>query len=130
MRDRCFNPKHPWFHRYGGRGIGICARWSEFKNFLADMGEAPTGLQLDRIDNDCGYEPLNCQWTTRSVQSCNRRTSRMLTANGKTQNVATWAKELGMSRQVLRHRLEAGWTPEQAVSMSVDYGNARKMRRR
>lgn len=36
MRQRCLCDTHPHFKDYGGRGIGICARWSDFANFLAD----------------------------------------------------------------------------------------------
>lgn len=33
------------------------------------------GLTLDRIDNNSGYGPDNCRWTTPQMQSRNRRTS-------------------------------------------------------
>src|SRR5262245_32538949 len=52
MRDRCLNPKNPRWAAYGGRGITLCERWKEFVNFLADMGTAPHGLTLDRINNN------------------------------------------------------------------------------
>ena len=72
MRTRCHNPNHLCYHRYGGRGITISARWDSFLNFLEDMGERPEGRELDRIDNDGNYEPGNCRWVTRAENMRNR----------------------------------------------------------
>ncbi|WP_199570603.1 hypothetical protein [Streptomyces murinus] len=73
MIQRCTNPDHKQWANYGGRGITVCERWLDFPNFLADMGERPAGLTLDRIDNNRSYEPGNCRWADVSTQNSNRR---------------------------------------------------------
>ena len=73
MWRRCTNPKHPRYKDWGGRGITVCKRWRKFENFLADMGERPTNLTLDRRDNDGNYTPSNCRWATALEQRRNQR---------------------------------------------------------
>lgn len=65
MLRRCYEPTNKAYKYYGGRGITVCERWHEFKNFYADMGLPPTPKhQVDRIDSDKGYCPENCRWLT------------------------------------------------------------------
>jgi hypothetical protein len=76
MLTRCDNAKQKTYGYYGGRGISVCDRWRSFDSFLADMGERPSGLSLDRIDPDGDYTKANCRWATRQMQSTNRRWGR------------------------------------------------------
>jgi hypothetical protein len=73
MKQRCLNPSNPRYDDYGGRGVTVAKRWMKFENFLADMGECPAGLSLDRKKNDKGYYKRNCHWATPSQQVKNRR---------------------------------------------------------
>jgi len=77
MRSRCNNPKVTCYKYYGGRGITICDRWNDFRNFLADMGKRPKGMTIDRKNNNGDYEPGNCRWATYQEQSHSSRQTKL-----------------------------------------------------
>lgn len=118
MKNRCFNPKVPYYSNYGGRGITVCERWLKFENFFADMGLRPTGTSIDRIDVNGNYEPSNCKWSTDKEQSRNRRCNVMLTINGETKCVSEWAEIKGVSKERIRMRMIYGWPTEKLFDPS------------
>ncbi|MFA6445737.1 MAG: hypothetical protein WCW14_00605 [Candidatus Paceibacterota bacterium] len=105
MRQRCRYTGHPRYKDYGGRGISVSERWSEFLNFLEDMGERPKGGTLDRIDNDGDYSKGNCRWTSYTNQARNKRCNRIIEFQGRKQTMMEWSEELGMSIQTLSSRI-------------------------
>lgn len=116
MLDRCQNPNHSYWARYGGRGVKVYDRWKIFEDFLTDMGERPDGTTLDRINNDGNYEPGNCRWATRAQQNRNKSDTKMLTYQGKTLCIAEWARELGLDITTFWGRIRRGWSTERAIT--------------
>lgn len=122
MLQRCLNPKNPRWVDYGGRGITVCREWTEsFETFLADMGERPDGLSIERIDNAGPYCKDNCVWANITRQARNRRNNRPLTYNGKTQTIAEWAEETAIPYFTLHVRLRRGWSVERTLSEGVNH---------
>lgn len=117
MRTRCNNPHVKEYYRYGGRGIKVCDEWNNYYVFRdwAYQNGYTEELTIDRIDNNKGYSPDNCKWSTIVEQQQNRCSCHMVTYDGKTQNLTLWAKEYGISRKTIRRRLENGWPVEQAL---------------
>jgi hypothetical protein len=125
MLARCNRPANPNYAQYGGRGIMVCERWSDFAAFLADMGPRPsTKHSIDRIDNDGHYEPGNCRWATKLVQTNNTRSNHFLEYGGKRLTIAQWARETSLTVEAIRRRIRRGWPISLALTVPVDrHGN-------
>lgn len=116
MKARCENPAHPAYGYYGGRGVKVCERWRvSFEAFKEDMGEAPDGMWLDRIDNAKGYEPGNCRWVTPKESANNRRKRGQVKGSLRQR-----ARAAGMSyARVYQRVVRGGWPVELALRIPV-----------
>lgn len=116
MWSRCRWKRNASYSRYGGRGISVCDRWSDFSLFVEDMGERPVGASLDRIDPNGDYCPENCRWATCKEQARNRTDNTRLTICGRSLCVSEWCEQVGAaSDPTIRQRLKRGWPHELAV---------------
>ena len=100
MMSRCYDAADPRFSTYGARGITVCDRWHGehgFENFLADMGRKPAkNFSIDRIDNDKGYSPKNCQWATKYQQARNKTNNVRVSVDGEVMILREACKRLGV----------------------------------
>lgn len=120
MIARCENPNNPSYKDYGARGITICKEWREdfmkFYEWSINNGYSED-LSIDRIDNDKGYSPDNCRWTTKLRQNNNRRTSRYLEYDGKRMTIADWGRETGIHQSLIGVRInKLHWSVEKALT--------------
>ena len=83
MRSRCSDETAKCWKNYGGRGISVFPGWeTSFEAFLSHVGPKPhPKYELDRIDNDKGYEPGNVRWVSKSQNNRNRRTRAQVKAD-------------------------------------------------
>lgn len=129
MKQRCCNPNHKYYDLYGGRGISVCEEWLQFEPFYewAKSNGYNDKLTIDRKDNNKGYSPENCRWTTQKVQCNNRRNNVMLTCNGKTQTLTQWSEELGIGIDTLWRRMNVyGWDVEKTLTEKVVRGGYKR----
>ena len=121
LKNRCLNPNNKKFHHYGGRGISVCKKWEKsFESFIKDMGVKPNkNYTLDRIDNNKGYSPKNCRWTSYKVNNNNRRPLKpRLTINYKGKDIDFNEAIIisGLKRRTLHNRIfNLGWSVEEAM---------------
>lgn len=75
MKQRCYNPNNKRYKDYGGRSIFVCDSWrNNFTTFLKDVGLPPSKFhQLDRKDNNKGYDKENCKWSLAFENNNNKR---------------------------------------------------------
>ena len=94
MKQRCYNPNHTEYHRYGGRGIKICEEWLSDKKAFVDWAISSgyrQGLTIERVNNDGNYSPHNCKLIPKPDQSNNRSTSRRVEIDGVVRTLKDWA---------------------------------------
>ncbi len=118
MICRCYSQSASHFTYYGGRGIRVCKRWMDFRNFLLDMEpKYLAGLSIDRINSNGHYTPDNCRWATRQTQSINKRNVRFIDLNGENIALVTIAKKSGLHPETISIRMKRGMGQSAAISL-------------
>jgi hypothetical protein len=128
MKGRCSNPFRPDYKNYGGRGITYDPSWERFETFLADMGEKPSRMTLERVDNAKGYSKDNCKWASRSMQNINRRNNVFYTLNGVSKTLSEWSRQNGIGRVTMLKRIQSGVPLEVALTQKGFCGWARNQK--
>jgi hypothetical protein len=129
---RCHDPTNPMYGRYGAQGITVCKRWRESPEaFAADMGPRPSPKHVVVCRNGSGYGPANCYWELPVGED--GKIGHLITYKGKTQNLSQWAKQLRISRERMRQRVnkcqELGLPLSLAITRQSKRGRPRKSKR-
>lgn len=120
-KKRCEDKTCEFYHNYGARGISVCDEWQGIEGFNRFYEWAMShgykrGLTLDRIDNNKGYSPDNCQFVTRKYQSNNKRNNVYFTFDGVTKTLAEWCEHYDVPYGRVEARLtKMGWDIEDAL---------------
>jgi hypothetical protein len=114
MRERCERVHHHNYERYGGRGIRVCQEWREWPAFRdwANANGYHADLQIDRIDNDGHYSPINCRWVTAAKNIRNSTAAKLtefkaayIRSRAVKYAVADLADLFGVTRKTIRNVL-------------------------
>jgi hypothetical protein len=117
MRTRCENINSPAYKWYGEKGIKVCERWLDFKNFFEDIGSRPSKEHsIDRINVHGDYEPSNCRWVTMTTQQRNRSNNVIYTYKGVTASLAELSEINGCKYSTVHMRLSKGAPIELALT--------------
>lgn len=123
MKNRCYNPKATGYEYYGGAGIIVCDRWSDYFKFEEDMYESyiehvekygEKDTTIDRYPNKLGnYEPSNVRWATQEEQANNKTTNRII-IDGL--NLAQFCSKYNLEYGTTLGRLNRGWTVDEILN--------------
>jgi hypothetical protein len=125
MRERCESPSNAAFDDYGARGITVCERWQSFENFLADMGERPRGLTIERADVNGNYEPSNCRWASLLDQANNTRANVQVHSSAGKHTLANFARLHGLNYSTTRIAMKKGRRLFAGERVFVEYPGGR-----
>ena len=127
MKRRCTNPADDKYYRYGARGIKVCDEWLNWDTFFAwAEGRYRPGLSINRIDNDGGYNPENCEFTDVVSQARNKSSNHLVTAFGETKILIEWVEDprCVVTYAALQLRLtRRKWDPEKAITTPLIKNN-------
>lgn len=131
IKIRCYNKNSTVYKNYGGRGIIVCDDWRNNFQAFYDWAIAngykeeklPSGrnkYQIDRIDVNGNYEPLNCRWVTPKEQQRNRRNNKIIDYKGEKKTFAEICEENNLDYNFVANRLRRGKSILEALADKKD----------
>lgn len=132
MIRRCSEPDHQAWGRYGGRGVSVCDEWvpkhkgdgrRAFLSYVEHVtsldgysDDCLSDLELDRVDNESGYEPGNLRWATKSQNQRNRSDNVTISDEcGREWSVPEIVKASGIDRGTVHQRIKRGWELQRII---------------
>lgn len=121
INRRCNNKNDKSYKNYGGRGIKMCDDWKgnypAFEKWALSNGWKK-GLTIERNDVNGNYEPSNCSWIPKSMQSRNTRVSKHFEYDGKKLTIPEWSRITGITDITIWRRIyKRGWSIEDALTI-------------
>jgi len=113
MMSRCYNQNNEKYKDYGGRGITVCERWHDVRNFIEDIISKPENVTIDRKNVNGNYEPNNVQWASDKEQQNNKRNNVMVFFEGQKMTVTQAAEKSGIPRTTIFNRINSGKSDEE-----------------
>ena len=125
LKNRC-GKKRNYEH------VSVCKRWDTFLNFKKDMHQSyldhvaiygEKNTTIDRINNDKGYSPSNCRWSTYEEQNNNLRKNITVVYKGEKKTISNWYRHFSskINKATFAGRVKRGWTVEEAAKIPLKY---------
>ena len=105
IKTRCYKTNFPEYHRYGGRGITMCYEWKNHPEAFIKWAEShgyQNNLTIDRIDNNKGYCPENCQFITLVENNFRKPNITWIEFDGERNTAYGWGRIIGVDGDTLR----------------------------
>ena len=116
MINRCSSDAYH-ARNYKPKGITVCERWKDFRNFLADLGQRPSARHsLDRIDPFGNYEPGNVRWATPTQQARNKSNNVRVQYRGEMKLIYDLPNPHGLPYHMIYSRIFSyGYSVDEAI---------------
>lgn len=112
MMGRCFNINGNSRYKHYGK---VCERWLKFKNFFEDMGKAPVGTTIGRVDVKIDFCKKNCCWMNSKEQNRNKLNTIRITVDGVSRPLIDICDELELNYNTIKSRFKKGFSIEDVL---------------
>lgn len=120
IKRRCEDPTSKHYARYGGRGIKLSDEFQDPRVFVAYVKSLPNAspeLEIDRRDNNRGYERGNLRWVDHKTNVNNQERSIWVEYQGKRLPFADFVKNhTDLSYQFSLRLLHEGKTTDELAN--------------